>query len=58
MTRAWGEDPGGIDRELTELERTFLDALGDAPPFLDTWLHQDFDGTPWLIVSLDLIQNA
>jgi hypothetical protein len=58
MTKAWGEDPGGIARELTEAERAFLEALGEGPPWLDAWLYRDPDGTPWLIVTLDLLRNG
>ena len=38
---------------MTPAERVFLSQLlSDTPPFLDVWLHDDNDGTPWLIASL------
>lgn len=40
-------------RETTATERTFLDALLTICPDLDVWLHEDDDGTPWLIASRD-----
>lgn len=44
---------GGPRDEPTPAEVEFTDALEErAPMTLDFWLHEDPDGTPWLLVSL------
>jgi hypothetical protein len=54
-TSRWNlEEFGGDERELTAAESLFLHTLLLGRPWLDVWLHADDDGTPWLIVSLDL----
>jgi hypothetical protein len=50
---------GGGQREgdPTVSELTFATSLNALVPGLDYWLHADDDGTPWLLVSLDLIEG-
>jgi hypothetical protein len=48
---------GGEPRQLTDREVTFLAALLRDRPWLDVWRHEDDDGTPWLIVSLDVVED-
>jgi hypothetical protein len=50
----WGGQRGG---EPTEAEIAFATSLTAMTPGLDYWLHADDDGTPWLLVSLDLIDG-
>ena len=49
---------GGTDRPLTEAERVLLAGLGDeGATGLHIWRHADPDGTPWLLISLDLVDG-
>jgi hypothetical protein len=52
--------PPGINwggpRQPTPAESSFADALNALQPGLDYWLHQDADGIPWLLVSLDFTE--
>jgi hypothetical protein len=50
----WGGQRGG---EPTGAELAFATVLNALAPGLDYWLHADGDGTPWLLVSLDLIEG-
>lgn len=47
---------GGRHRQPTPAESSFADALNALQPGLDYWLHQDADGIPWLLVSLDFTE--
>jgi hypothetical protein len=47
---------GGRHRQPTPAESSFADALNVLQPGLDYWLHQDADGIPWLLVSLDFTE--
>ena len=63
LTRLLGVDLdasayGGMDRTPTEAEATFLDALLPVYLDLDVWLHEDDDGTPWLMVSHDMVVGS
>jgi hypothetical protein len=50
-------DFGGEPRDLTPAEEAFLQRLlVDRPPYLDVWLHTDADGTPWMLISMDLVE--
>ena len=51
-------EDGGPRPERTDAERGFLSALLDGRPWLDVWLHQDADGTPWACVSHDFSRNG
>jgi hypothetical protein len=48
----WGGQRKGAP---TQAELAFATLLNVLVPRLDYWLHADDDGTPWLLVSLDLI---
>jgi hypothetical protein len=48
----------GQDRGLTGAETEFLTALLSGRSWLDVWRHSDADGTPWLIVSLDVSKDG
>lgn len=50
----WGRQR---EDEPTAAELTFARALNALVPGLDYWLHADDDGTPWLLVSLDLLEG-
>jgi hypothetical protein len=50
----WG---GQREGDPTVSELTFATSLNALVPGLDFWLHADDDGTPWLLVSLDLIEG-
>jgi hypothetical protein len=50
----WG---GQREGDPTEAELVFATSLNALAPGLDYWLHADDDGTPWLLVSLDLIEG-
>jgi hypothetical protein len=50
----WG---GQREGDPTVSELTFATSLNALAPGLDFWLHADDDGTPWLLVSLDLIEG-
>ncbi|MGK3208471.1 hypothetical protein [Amycolatopsis sp. MEPSY49] len=50
----WG---GQREGEPTQAELAFATSLNALLPRLDYWLHADDDGTPWLLVSLDLIEG-
>ncbi|TWP53535.1 hypothetical protein FKR81_06175 [Lentzea tibetensis] len=54
----WGGSRGG---EPTQAELDFATALTALVPrqncWLDFWLHADGDGTPWLLVSHDVIED-
>jgi hypothetical protein len=53
-----GDQIGGDLRELTKPETAFLAAILPDRPWLHVWRHEDADGTPWLIVSLDIAQDG
>ncbi|SES40523.1 hypothetical protein [Lentzea albida] len=50
----WG---GQREGNPTVSELTFATSLNALAPGLEFWLHADDDGTPWLLVSLDLIEG-
>jgi hypothetical protein len=50
-------DWGDRRREPTPAEAGFAEALDALMPHLDYWLHEDGDGTPWLLVSCDFIEG-
>ncbi|GGP73722.1 hypothetical protein [Saccharothrix coeruleofusca] len=50
----WG---GQREGGATEAELAFAMSLNGLVPGLDYWLHADDDGTPWLLVSLDSIED-
>ncbi|GAB2794291.1 hypothetical protein [Amycolatopsis magusensis] len=50
----WGGQREGAP---TEAELAFATSLNALVPRLDYWLHADDDGTPWLLVSLDVIEG-
>ncbi|GGS43118.1 hypothetical protein [Actinokineospora fastidiosa] len=50
----WGGQRGG---DPTAAELAFMTALAALVPGLDYWLHADDDGTPWLLVSLDIVEG-
>ncbi|MBN6039632.1 hypothetical protein [Amycolatopsis sp. 195334CR] len=50
----WG---GRREGEPTSAELAFASSLNVLVPGLDYWLHADADGTPWLLVSLDLVEG-
>jgi len=49
---------GGSRAEPTQFEAEFASALDRRHPGLDYWLHKDPDGTPWMVVSLDIIRGG
>ncbi len=49
---------GGSRVEPTQLEAEIARALDRLHPGLDYWLHKDRDGTPWMVVSLDIIRGG
>ncbi len=49
---------GGSRAEPTHLEAEIAGALDRLHPGLDYWLHEDPDGTPWMVVSLDIIRGG
>jgi hypothetical protein len=51
-----GIEWGGRRGQPTGEESAFAEALNALQPGLDYWLHQDADGTPWLLISLDFTQ--
>lgn len=50
----WGGRREGV---ATKAERVFAILLDALVPGLDYWLHADDDGTPWLLVSLDIVED-
>jgi hypothetical protein len=52
------DELGGENRELTDEETEFLTALLSGRSWLDVWRHEDADGTPWVIISLDLLKEG
>ncbi|UGT43168.1 hypothetical protein LTV02_07190 [Nocardia yamanashiensis] len=50
----WG---GQREDGPTAAELAFAISLNALAPGLDYWLHADDDGTPWLLVSLDLLEG-
>jgi len=52
-----GVDWGGERKQPTHAESAFAEALNALWPGLIYWLHQDADGIPWLLVSLDFPGN-
>lgn len=50
----WG---GQRDGGPTDAELAFAMSLNTLVAGLDYWLHNDDDGTPWLLVSLDLVED-
>ncbi|MEU8418738.1 hypothetical protein AB0C24_38555 [Amycolatopsis japonica] len=50
----WG---GQREGEATRAERAFAMSLDTLVPGLDYWLHADDDGTPWLLVSQDIVEG-
>ncbi|MGW7532415.1 hypothetical protein [Amycolatopsis sp. NPDC054798] len=50
----WGGQREGV---ATEAERVFALSLDALVPGLDYWLHADDDGTPWLLISLDIVED-
>lgn len=54
-----GVDVGGEDRALTQAESEFLAGLHDhGATGLDVWRHSDPNGTPWLLVSFDVVEGG
>lgn len=51
----WGGQRGGGP---THAELAFATSLNALVPGLDYWLHVDDDGTPWLLVSSDLVEGG
>ncbi|WP_052314579.1 hypothetical protein [Nocardia thailandica] len=51
---AWGRERDG---DPTEAELVFATSLDALFPGLEYWLHADDDGTPWLLVSLDIVEE-
>lgn len=49
---------GGTRAEPTQLECEIASALERVHPGLDYWLHEDPDGTPWMLVSLDIMRGG
>ena len=49
---------GGTGRAPTPAEAVFAAELHRRLPGLQYWLHADADGTPWLLVSLDIVKNG
>jgi hypothetical protein len=52
---ASGEYVGVTDREPTQLEREFFEALARQVPGVQDWYHSDPDGRLWMIVSYDVV---
>jgi hypothetical protein len=50
-------DWGGRRQEPTPAEVAFAEALDALLPRLNYWLHEDADGTPWLLVSFDFAEG-
>lgn len=48
---------GGNGREPTTAESAFASALGSLVSGLDYWLHEDEDGSRWLLVSADFVEG-
>ncbi|TDP96794.1 hypothetical protein [Labedaea rhizosphaerae] len=48
---------GGQREGATDAELAFATTLNELLPGLDYWLYADDDGTPWLLVSLDIIDD-
>ncbi len=48
---------GGQRQEPTPAEAAFAETLDVLLPRLDYWLHEDGDGTPWLLVSFDFTEG-
>jgi len=53
--REFGIDWGGSREVPTEADAEFAGELERLCPGLDYWLHEDGDGVPWLMVSMDLV---
>lgn len=51
-------DFGGPRTTPTAAESLFVEEMGDDVPGLDLWLHNDSDGTPWMIVSLSFTEDG
>jgi hypothetical protein len=51
-------EDGGPRSGRTAVEDAFLTALLDGRPWLDVWLHEDDDGTPWVCVSHDFSEHG
>lgn len=51
-------EDGGPRSERTEAEGVFLPALLDGRPWLDVWLHEAGDSTPWTCLSHDFSRNG
>lgn len=49
---------GGSRAEPTRLEAGIARDLDRLHPGLDYWLHNDPDGTPWMVVSLDITRGG
>ena len=47
--------PDRETRELTGDEAAFVRELATRRSGLEHWVHEDAAGTPWLLVSLDLV---
>ena len=48
---------GSRRQQPTAAESAFAEALDALVPCFDYWLHEDADGTPWLLVSLDFTEG-
>ena len=48
---------GGEGREPTPSEAEFAGEVRALVPEVDLWLHSDSDGRPWLLVSLDILDE-
>ena len=52
-------DLGGSRRSPTPDEARFIDGFGRSIEFYcDAWLHEDEDGTPWMMVSFDFTERG
>lgn len=52
------QEDGGPRQRRTRDEEAFLSALLRDRPWLDVWLHEDEDGTPWACVSYDFSRDG
>jgi hypothetical protein len=56
MVHPAGINWNGRHRQPIPAESSFAEAMKALKPSLGYWLHQDADGIPWLLVSLDFTE--
>lgn len=48
----------GLKRRPTPDEQVFAEELTKLVPDVQVWLHNDPDGTPWMMISYDVMREA